>query len=518
MSTKTVLSVKNIVKTFPGVKALDEVSFDLKKGEVHALIGENGAGKSTLMNILGGVFHPDSGQIQMNNEITRFDNPHLALNKGISVVFQELSLVPTLSIAENIFANRQPINSWNMIQKNKLYQETRETLKKFQIHEDPKTLVKDLSVAKQQVIEILKALSTDPQVLILDEPTSSLSGIFTQLLFENIKTLQEQGIAIIYISHHLKEIFTVAQRVTVLRDGKYIGTRNVEDVTEKDLVHMMVGRDVVNMYGERQSQIGPPFFQVKDLSSKDTFSHISFSIREGEILGLAGLIGAGRTEVGRAIFGAHPKDSGEILLDDKKLAINHPHDAIEERIGYLTEDRKEQGLYLESSVRENCIAPNLQSFTNKLGFMQEKSISEMAEIYRKQFNIITPSIFQRTRNLSGGNQQKVLLSMWFGIQPKILITDEPTRGVDVGAKNEIYALLRELAGKGVGILMISSDLPEILGVSDRIIVMRHGLIVGEFTKEEASEESIISCAAGVEDSSLKEQIHIERRCDDESLS
>lgn len=497
MGENLLLEVRDIVKTFPGVRALDRVSFGLKKGEVHALVGENGAGKSTLMHVLGGIYRPDAGEIRLNGKKVKFDNPYQAAQNGISVVFQELSLVQNLSVAENIFANRQPLKMLDFIDHEKLYQETQGILKWFDLDLDPRTLVKNLSVAEQQVVEVLKAVSRQPQVLILDEPTSSLTSVEARLLFQNIAKLKRQGMSFIYISHHLAEIFEIADRVTVFRDGQYIDTCEVKDVTEAKIVKMMVGRELINMYGQRTSAVGAAYFQVAGASKGSECNEISFSLKKGEILGLAGLVGAGRTELGRALFGAEPLDRGEIQLNGKKLQIDSPKEAIKNRIGYLTENRKEQGLYLKMAIRNNCIAPSLKRFANGFGLMKEKAITDFAEASRSRFNIITPGIAQQVRNLSGGNQQKVLLSMWIGTNPEVLIVDEPTRGVDVGAKSEIYNLLRELAATGVGIIMISSDLPEILGVSDRVLVMRQGRLVGEFTREEATEENIITCATGI---------------------
>ena len=497
MSSSVVLEVRDMVKTFPGVRALDGVQFQLRAGEVHAIVGENGAGKSTLMHILGGIYRADSGQIFIDGNAIQLDSAYDAAQHGISVVFQELSLVQNLSVAENIFANRQPVGSFDLIDYGKLYADTEEILQLFELNLDPKILVKYLPVAQQQVVEILKAISYGPKVLILDEPTSSLTSVEIEMLFKNIRQLKQKGISFIYISHHLQEIFDIADRVTVLRDGEYIGTKDIGDVTEEQLVQMMVGRELVNMYGTRSHEIGRPYFEVKGATRGQDFKNISFALRQGEILGLAGLVGSGRTELGRAIFGAEPLEAGDILLDGTRLSIGNPKEAIRARVGYLTEDRKAQGLFLKMALRDDCIAPNLSAFCNQLRMMDEGLISEFAEMCRDKFNIITPSVRQQVRNLSGGNQQKVLLSMWMGISPRVLIVDEPTRGVDVGAKSEIYNLLRALASTGVGIIMISSDLPEILGVSDRILVMRQGEIVRELLREEATEENIVACATGL---------------------
>jgi len=506
-----VLEVRDIVKTFPGVRALDRVSFQLARGEVHALVGENGAGKSTLIHILGGVQQADSGQIYLEGRRVWFSDPHSAAAAGIAVVFQELSVMGNLSVAENIFANRQPVKYagfpkrpllrlgalLNMVDRKRLYNETAKILKLFKLEIDPRVQLRHLSADQQQVVEILKAISQDPSVLILDEPTSSLSGTHTRLLFKIIKKLKQQGLSIIYISHHLPEIFEVAERVTVLRDGKYIQTCQVRAVSEQDLVRKMVGREIVDMYGRQTRGPGRECFRVEGAGRGSDFQDISFSVRCGEIVGIAGLSGAGRTQLARAIFGVEPLETGRMFLNNRPVKIRSPQEAINNRLGFLTEDRKEQGLFWGMTIRENCVAPSLRCFVNKVGLMNEKAITDFAEASRTKLNIATPSVWQQVANLSGGNQQKVLLSMWMGIQPRLLIVDEPTRGVDVGAKSEIYHLLRELAARGVGIIMISSDIMEILGLSDRILVMRNGRFVGEFTREQATEENVIACASEV---------------------
>ena len=502
MSDNVFLELKNITKIFPGVKALDNVSFNLLKGEVHALCGENGAGKSTLMNVLGGICSPNSGQIFIDGKEIKLESPLEAAKKGIAVVHQELSLVSNLSVAENIFANRQPVGKLGLIKSKQLYTDTIESLKLFDIDGviDPLERVANLSVANQQVVEILKSMSLNPRILVLDEPTSSLTSVEKDELFKSIKKLKSIGISFIYISHHLNEIFEIADRVTVLRDGKFVTTQYVSDVTEDKLVSFMVGREISNIYGTRSSedQIGEKYFEVKDLCLAGKFNNISFSLHKGEILGISGLVGAGRTEMGMAIFGVTPPDSGEIWMEGVKKKINSPLEAIKNKIAYLTEDRKDQGLFLEMSLLENFIAPDTYRYSSKiLKFVDNRKADISAQKAVGEFKISTPSIKQKIKNLSGGNQQKVLLSMWLGINPKVLIVDEPTRGVDVGAKSDIYNLLRGMAQKGIGIIVISSDLMELLGISDRIIVMKQGQIVGEMDKSEATEEKVISIASGV---------------------
>ncbi len=485
-----ILEATEITKTFPGVRALDRVSFDLRRGEVHALVGENGAGKSTLMHVLGGVYRPDSGRILLDGREVSFPDPHSACLHGVSVVFQELSLSDNLSIAENIFANRQPTRRWGMIDWADLHARTADVLRLFEWDIDPATPVGDLSAPKKQVVEILKALSRKPSVLILDEPTSSLAASETEMLFRNIRWLKAEGMSVIYISHHLSEVFELADRVTVLRDGKLVETCAITDVTEDDLVRKMVGRELTDMYGSRTSPIGEERIRIMGPMSP------MLSIRAGEILGIAGLAGAGRSELARAIIGCEPFD-GRIYLDGREIAIRSPEDAVAHRIAYLSEDRKADGLFLDMAIRDNCAAPSLRSFATRLGLMDDRAVTERSCGFCGEFGIATPDVWQKVGLLSGGNQQKVLLAMWIGIKPLVLIADEPTRGVDVGARSEIYRMLRTLAAEGVAIMLISSDLPEVLGLSDRILVMRNGGIAAEFLREEATEERIIACAAGV---------------------
>ncbi|MFI5378615.1 MAG: sugar ABC transporter ATP-binding protein [Tepidisphaerales bacterium] len=498
MPSDLVLELRDIVKTFGGVCALDGARLDLRPGEVHALVGENGAGKSTLMNVIAGVHRPESGQILLDGRPVDFTSPHHAAEHGIGVVFQELSLAPNLSVAENIFANRQPVWGPDLIDWRALHEQTNQWLALFGLAMSPTTLVRDLSMAHRQVVEILKALSHRPRVLILDEPTSSLTAVETDLLFAHIHRLSQQGVSFIYISHHLAEIFRVADRVTVMRDGQYVETFDIHAVNEEMLVRRMVGRELLNVYGRRAVPVGAPCFEARGVSRNHHFEDISFTVSRGEILGIAGLVGAGRTELGRALCGIEPLDAGDITLDGVYLDVRNPQQAIRGGLGYMTEDRKDQGLFLRMSIRDNCAAPSLAGFSGRTGWMDDTRIDDFAEACRDRFNIVTPHTQQRVGNLSGGNQQKVLLSMWMGIGPKVLIVDEPTRGVDIGAKSDIYALLRELAAAGVGIIMISSDLQEILGVSDRILVMRDGRLVAEFTGTQATEERIIAAATGVE--------------------
>ncbi|MHC1781368.1 MAG: sugar ABC transporter ATP-binding protein [Anaerolineaceae bacterium] len=498
-----VLKAENIVKSFPGVLAVDHVSLELEKGEILALVGENGAGKSTLTQILGGAIRPDSGRILLEDRPLSFNSSANAIDAGIAMVFQELSLVGSLSVAENIFANRQPVGAGNFVRWGDLYKQTENFLKRFNLDLDPRRLVKYLSMGQQQILEILKAISTNPKVLILDEPTSSLTESETKFLFSNIRRLQTEGMSFIYITHKLFEVFQIASRVAVMRDGKYIGTRGVTEVSESDLVAMMVGRKISNLYGksEKTSKANDKeaFFRVEGLASRGLFKDISFEMQRGEILGLAGLVGARRTEIGRAIFGVDRLDAGRIILNGKEVHIRNPQQAIQHKIAYLTEDRKNLGLFLSMSVRDNVVAPALKDYTTTAGFLDRGRLGRYAHEKMTEFTIDSPSVSKKVLQLSGGNQQKCLVAMWMSIDPQVIIFDEPTRGVDVGARAEIYQKLREFAVNGAGILMISSDMPELIGMCDRILVIHHGCISGELKKEDFDEKLILSYAAGLQD-------------------
>jgi ABC-type sugar transport system ATPase subunit len=504
MSGEHILKLRAITKDYPGVRAVDHVDFDLRRGEVHAVIGENGAGKSTLMNILGGVLAPDSGDIFLEDRPVRFLDAANAGSQGIAVVFQELSLVPSLSVAENVYFNRQPIDRVGFIASRRLHDATRQLLSLFNLNVDPAKIVAELSMGHRQIIEVLKAISLRPTILILDEPTSSLSAIEIDRLFDNIRQLKSKGVSFIYISHHLPEIFQIADRVTVLRDGKNAGTSNISEVDEESLVKRMVGRELTNMYGRRAKQIEDTYFQVERAESETTKApKLRLVLHKGEILGIAGLIGSGRSELAMEIVGITPNGRCTVLLDGHLFRFRHPAEAIEQGVVYLTENRKELGLYLSMSIQDNCVAPTLRSYANRLGFISDRQINSAGLAARQQFNIASPNVRKLVGQLSGGNQQKVLLAMWTGARPRVLIVDEPTRGVDVGAKAEIYKLLRDLAASGIGIVMISSELQEILGMSDRIAVMRNYRIVAEFNRENASEERLIMAATGLAEEAQK---------------
>jgi ABC-type sugar transport system ATPase subunit len=495
-----VLQVIGLNKRFGSVHALDGVSIDLRAGEVHALVGENGAGKSTLTNVLVGTLQPDSGQIFVGAREVHFRHARDAGAFGIAAVFQELSLVGSLTVAENIFANRQPVNRLGFVRHSELIQQAANLLRTFDISIAPNAFVDALSPAERQVVEILKCLATNPCMVLLDEPTSSLTQREKDVLFKLIRRLREQKHGIIYISHHLPEVLDLADRVTVLRDGRNVATRQRSEITEGDLVRLMVGRELQDIYGEcgEVDRTQAPRLQVEGLSRARAFSKVSLDLWPGEILGLAGLVGAGRTELGRALFGAEPATAGTIRLDRQTISPRSPDDATRSGIAYVSEDRKAQGLFLNHSIRDNLVAPRLERFASRGGFMEDKRIDCYAANWRHRSNIVTPDVHQMVGRLSGGNQQKVLLATWIGLEPRVLIADEPTRGVDVGARLEIYAQLRELAARDAGILLISSDLQELLGLADRILVMRAGKIVATFDRNEATEEEIIAAALGAE--------------------
>ena len=499
------LVVEHLRKTFPGVVAVADVSFSLKKGEILALIGENGAGKSTLSQVLGGALRPDSGRILLDGRAVSFGSPQEAIRNGIRMMFQELSLVGSLSIAENIFANRQPTGAFNSIKWKKLYAQTAEFLQKFKVPLDPRRLVKRLVKGEQQILEFLKAISTGPKVLILDEPTSSLTDTETSYLMDNIRALRAQGMSFIYISHKLSEVFTISDRVIVMRDGHYMGSRRTSECTEKDLVAMMVGRDLAESAARPPAGGAAECLRVEGFSRRGVFTDVSFRVQRGEIVGLAGLVGSGRTELARAVFGVDPRDSGRVFLEGAPLRAAGPHESIRAGLAYLTEDRKELGLYLGMAIRDNLVAPTLMRFAGPLGLMQTRSINRFAAQQVKEFSIVAPSALKKVGKLSGGNQQKCLVATWVGTNPKAIFLDEPTRGVDVASRVEIYAKVEQLAAQGIGIVLISSDLPELIGMCDRVLVMHHGRIVGEVPRADFSEELILSYATGLKTEPMEVQ-------------
>jgi ribose transport system ATP-binding protein len=492
----SLLQLTGISKHFPGVQALSDVQFDLRAGEVHALMGENGAGKSTLIKILCGVQQPDSGRIMINGVSVTIASPIVAGKLGISPVHQELSLEPYLSIAENIYLGRQPTNRFGFIDRQLMFSAARKVLDELGVSLDPGAIVGRLSIAERQVVAIARAVSTHAQFMIFDEPTSSLTRRETGLLLQMIRRLRDQGVGIIYVSHRLEEIFDLCNRVTVFRDGKFVATRQVDEVTLDELVHMIVGRSIAAITPKSAADPGPIVLEVRGLSKRGLLKDISFNLRRGEILGLSGLVGAGRTELARTLFGDIVPDSGEIRIDGVPINSRSPRQAIVAGIGLVPEDRKEQGLVLAQSVMANIGMPQLGSLS-RFGVIRTCRERQLAERYVRDLAIRTPGIDQKVMYLSGGNQQRVVIAKWLSTKPKILIVDEPTRGVDVGAKAELHALLRDLASDGMSILMISSDMPEVLAVSDRILVMHQGRLAGELSAVGATQEAVMSYAMGL---------------------
>jgi rhamnose transport system ATP-binding protein len=487
-----VIQVQHVSKAFGGVHALQDVQFELLAGEVHALLGENGAGKSTLIKIMTGVHQPDTGTILLDGQPVRFASTREAQAHGVAAIYQEPSLFPDLDIAENILVGRQPTRRGSIDWK-RMYQEAGELLRRLGLSLDPRTKARELSVAQQQLVEIARALSINAKVLIMDEPTSSLTQREVEELFAIVRQLRASGAAIVFISHRLEELFALADRVTTLRDGAYVGTRAMADVTGEDLIRMMVGRTLDELFPKQAVDAGDVVLAVERLGVEGSFSDISFELRRGEILGLAGLIGAGRTNVARALFGVEPATAGTIKLDGRTVSIRSPDAAMALGIGYVPEDRKEHGLVLKMSIADNITLPMLSSFARS-GWLDQKRALQAATVSAKQLEVKMADVQQQAGQLSGGNQQKVVLAKWLGTQPRVLILDEPTRGIDVGTKAAVHGLMSDLAAQGMAILMISSELPEILGMSDRILVMREGRLTGQFSRAEATQEKIMAAA------------------------
>lgn len=485
--------MEGICKTFPGVKALDEAGILVKRGEVHALMGENGAGKSTLMKVLNGLLQPDKGEIWLEGEKIKIENPAAALKKGIAMIYQELNPIRDMTVAENIFIGREFVKGI-FIDKKKSREEAREILERFGLAIDPGAMMRSLSIAQMQMIEIVKAISSGAKLIVMDEPTSSLTDEEIKVLFQKIEELKKEQVSVIYISHRLEETFTIADTVTVMRDGRYIDTKKVQELDKNTLIHMMVGRELSNMYPKEKVEIGETVLEVSGLSG-ERFQDVSFQVRKGEILGFYGLVGAGRSEVFRRIFGMDAGSGGEIRLEGKTLSISRPYHAIRAGIVMVTEDRKEDGLVLCRSIQENIALPNLEKYKKGPFLDGEKEKRECGEIAEKM-SVKMSGMHQLAGQLSGGNQQKVVLSKWLMEKPRVLILDEPTRGIDVGAKAEIYTLMCEFAKQGLAIVMISSELPEIMGMSDRMIIMGEGKIRGEFQREEYTQHEILKCALG----------------------
>lgn len=505
-----ILEMRGITKTFPGVKALDNVNFSVRTGEIHCLVGENGAGKSTLMKVLSGIYEYGTyeGDIILDGEVMKFHNIRNSENAGIAIINQELALIPELSVAENIFFGREILKN-NLMDWNETNARAAEYLKKVRLNVSPQLPVKELRVGNQQLVEIAKALSKNARLLILDEPTSSLNEEDSENLLNLLRDLQKQGVTIIMISHRLKEVVEIADTVTVLRDGATVCSMDSADVTEQKIISSMVGRELGNIYPARSAehQIGDVQFEVKNWSATDTklgrqiLKDINFNVRKGEIVGLAGLMGAGRTELALSLFGNTPGykiTSGEILLNGKAVSFKSPKDAIRKGVAYATEDRKKNGLVLIQDVKFNTTFANLNRISSGVKINDNQEIVEATKL-KNDINIKTPTIQQYVRNLSGGNQQKVVLAKWIFAAPNVLILDEPTRGIDVGSKHEIYTLMNKMVEDGMSIIMISSELLEVIGMSDRVYVMHEGKITGELTAEQATEETIMRMATNMEE-------------------
>ncbi|MBV9928453.1 MAG: sugar ABC transporter ATP-binding protein [Acidobacteria bacterium] len=494
MTDAPVLEMREIRKTFPGVLALDGVDFELRRGEVHILLGENGAGKSTLMKILSGAYQKSAGRVTLDGNEIEVKNPAHAQSLGIATIYQEFNLVPHLSVGENIFLGREPVRL-GFIERREVNRRASEILHGLGLDLDPRRPVKGLRVAEQQMVEVAKALSLDARVLIMDEPTAALTEHEIKELFEAIRGLKAKGVSVVYISHRMEELFEIGDRVTVLRDGRSTGTFDVRETNKFELIRLMVNRDLTELFPKEHAARGAEVLRVEGLTTRGGLRDVSFSLHQGEVLGIAGLLGAGRTELARAIFGLDKVERGMVSINGQVKRIGSPRAAINSGLGFLTEDRKAQGLVLPLSVKDNLCLPSVDKFT-RLGFVDAKRERQAADRYVKELRIRTPGLEQKVVYLSGGNQQKVVLSKWLCSEAEIFIFDEPTRGVDVGAKAEIYQLMNRLAAAGVAIIMISSELPEILGMSDRILVMRAGTIACEFGAGEATQEKILECALG----------------------
>ncbi len=495
---EAILEVQNVSKSFPGVKALDNVSFNLRKGEVHALVGENGAGKTTLMKILSGVYQADQGTIRYKGQAIAFRDVTEARKAGIGIIYQELNLIPHLSVAANIFIGREPLTRLGTLDAKKMNADAVAILSRLNVHLDPTITLNKLPVSKQQMVEIAKALSIDSEVLIMDEPTSALTESEIDELFSVIHTLRDRGVAIIYISHRLEELKHIVDRITIFRDGHSISTDDYSAVGMTEIVNRMVGRKIENLFPPKNNfPTAEKLLEVCHLGRKGILHDISFELRRGEILGIAGLMGAGRTELGRAIFGADPISSGEVIMNGRKLLIHSPSDGIRAGIGYLSENRKEEGLAVKMRLVENVTMANVEAVSPRFGVLSNALERGAAQRYVKELGIRTPSLTQIVNSLSGGNQQKVVVAKWLFCDPKILIFDEPTRGIDVGTKYAIYELIGTLASEGIGIIMISSDLPEILGLTDRILVLHEGTLAATLITAETTQEEVLKYAAGL---------------------
>ena len=489
------LELRGITKRFPGVLALNGVGLEIRAGEVHALLGENGAGKSTLIKSIAGVYQPDAGEMRVDGRPVSVRRPHDAQALGISTIFQEFTLAPDMTVAENIFLGREPlrVRALSIVDRRALVRQTRELLDSLDLQIDPLAIVRDLGVAQQQMVEIAKALSLDAKLIIMDEPTATLTAHEIERLFEAIARLQQRGVAVVYVSHRLDEVKAVCDRATILRDGAYVATVPVATTTIDEMIRLMVGRDLNEKFPKVQIEPREEVLRVEGLTRQGVLHGISFSVRRGEIVGIAGLVGSKRTETARAIFGVDPLDSGQIFLHGRPLRVRTPADAIAHGIALIPEDRKRQGIFATLSVWENVVLGALRQFLRR-GLLDRRREKQRAGEFVSSLRVATPDLDKRVIELSGGNQQKVVIAKWLNTNAEVFLFDEPTRGIDVGGKIEVYRLMGDLLSRGAAIVMISSELPEILGLSDRILVMREGRICGEFARSEASEEKILNCA------------------------
>jgi ribose transport system ATP-binding protein len=489
-----VLEITGISKSFPGVKALDKVDFSLRSGEVHCLVGENGAGKSTLMKVIAGLYSPDEGQILYKGEKIRFRTPHHAIENGVILIHQELSLVPELSVAENIFLGQLPAGKSSLVDWATLNKQTEEIIDQLGCNFKATDLVGSLSIGYQQMVEIGRALSHEATLVVFDEPTASLTGGEVIKLFENIERLKQQGTAIVYITHKMDEIFKISDRITVLRDGRKTGTVETKDSDRSKLINLMIGRDISEMYSESSKEVGHEVLKIQNLKRKPHVKDISFSVRAGEVLGLYGLVGAGRSEAAEAIFGVAQADEGKIFFEGEERSIPNPKKAVQLGMGFVPENRKEQGLVLGMACDDNMILSYLP-YMHRFGFLQFRKRDSIYSEYSEKLSISTPSPKQHVGKLSGGNQQKIVIGKWMALNPKLLILDEPTRGIDVGSKSEIHKLIGQMASEGIAVIVISSEMPEIIGVSDRIITLLEGEVTGEFVRGDVSEKKLLHACA-----------------------
>jgi ABC-type sugar transport system ATPase subunit len=494
-ASEYLLEVDDVRKEFPGVVALDNVKFKLKRGTVHALMGENGAGKSTLMKIVAGIYTPDSGSFKLRGVDIRLKNPLDALENGIAMIHQELNLMGPMTVAENIWIRREPTNGFGFINHGEMRRRTEDLFTRLNIDIDPSVEVRSLSVANRQMVEIAKAVSFNSDVLIMDEPTSALTEREVDHLFRIIRALKADGKGIIYITHKMNELFEIADEVSVFRDGKYIATKPATELTRDDIIRMMVGRDISQMFPKLTVPIGEVVLSVKNLCLNGIFKDVSFDVRAGEILGIAGLVGSGRSNIAETVFGVTPASSGTISIEGKNVRMTSPSVAMEQGMAFLTEDRKETGCFLLLDIQENTQMAVLQNKYVKYGFVQQRQLAKDSQDMANTLRVRTPDMQEPIMNLSGGNQQKVLISRWLLTKPRILILDEPTRGIDVGAKAEIHRLVSELARDGVAVIMISSEMPEVLGMSDRIMVIHEGRVTGFLDRSEADQVKIMELAS-----------------------